>query len=103
MRQEFITPSYLPMLRHSFHRSDFNFADYLVRCLSHTLAKFFSLRILSLAFCLVLFLLAHFFSPMLSSGVEAIGAVIFLLLVLLCTQLNLLHLDRILQKLVPPI
>ena len=103
MRQEFITPSYLPMLRESFHRSDFNFADYLVRSLADTLAHFFSLRVLTLGLCFVLFLIAHFITKLFSSAGHALATVLFLVTVLIVTQLSFIHLTRVLSKLVPAI
>lgn len=85
MRQEFITPSYLIVLRESFKRTDFNFAEYLARCFSQVLEKFFYLRFVTLLICVPIFVGWYFLHKESSELVEAIVALVLPIFMLLVT------------------
>ena len=53
MRQDFISATYLPPLAESFLRDDFNFAEYLVRCLAKVLGEIFSFELTTVATVLI--------------------------------------------------
>jgi hypothetical protein len=53
MRQEFICPTYLPPLAENFLRNDFDFGEYLSRCLTSILASLFSFSWLSYILILI--------------------------------------------------
>lgn len=55
LRQEFLAPTFTPIIKESCLRSDFNFANYLTKCLYRTLEKTFEFSISSLLafFCFI--------------------------------------------------
>ena len=54
MRENFISPSLLPVIAESFLRSDFNYSEYLGRSLSKVFSMVFSFTISSLLMCLLI-------------------------------------------------
>lgn len=54
MRLEFINPIYLPPLKESYLRKDFNFAKYLSHAYGKTLMKFFNSSWISILFLIII-------------------------------------------------
>ena len=53
LKQDFIAPSYLPIIGETFLRRDFNMAEYLGRCLAKVFAMVFSFSFSSVLLILV--------------------------------------------------
>jgi hypothetical protein len=53
IRQEFICPTYLPPVAETFLRKDFDFGEYLSRCIADILVKLFSFSWLSYVLILI--------------------------------------------------
>mmetsp|Transcript_32782 Transcript_32782/g.29653 ORF Transcript_32782/g.29653 Transcript_32782/m.29653 type:complete len:293 (+) Transcript_32782:784-1662(+) len=80
MRQEFISPSFLPVLGESFLRDDFNFSTYLAKCLAKSSTLMFKYTFTSL---LITFLLSSIFYAVLLVDLETQWMIISMLPIVL--------------------
>jgi hypothetical protein len=55
MRQNFISPSYLPTVSENFLRDDFNFAEYLTLCLDKSLTQLYKFSVASILVIAIIF------------------------------------------------
>lgn len=99
LRQEFLFPSFLPIISESFLREDFFFAGYLNRAMAKTSKKSFKLSISSL-FTILIISLAWFLFEFISEEVSFWVMLLFPAIVTVVLIILYMKLDRIYKLLV---